>query len=189
MNNIKSRDVKIKIPVSTDKLGSKSLIGDASAKDAVKICETAEITEGKTGVYISVPYSSDFKFVLAELTDENDPYWQTVDLTKSEDNKPDGNGNNSDNSGKNNTVDNTNTAGNTNSTGTIKNENTESDSDTEREVREVDAGTERKYSISYTTAPTWLIVITVIQGVLLLAAIALWLIFQFKKSKKKAIKI
>lgn len=189
VNNIKSRDVKIKIPVSADKLGSKSLIGDASAKDAVKICETAEITEGETGVYISVPYNSDFKFVLAELTDENDPYWQTVDLTKPEDNKPDGNDSNTDNSGKNNTAYNTNTAGNTSSTGTIKNENTESDGDTEREVREVDAGTERKYSISYTTAPTWLIVITVIQGVLLLAAIALWLIFQFKKSKKKLLMI
>ena len=60
---------------------------------------------------------------------------------------------------------------------------------TEPETIKVDAGTETKYKVSYSSAPVWLIVVTVIQGVLLLAAAAMWFIIQFYKGKKKRISV
>ena len=195
ITDIKNREITIKIPVTEEKLNGLSMIADATDQSKLELCKTDD-SKGETNyVTYTANYDSGFKFSLVELTDENDAYWQTVDLTKpditpSGDNNSSNNGSNSSNTpadNKGNTGTNNSNAGSTasNSSQTVSSD-TES---TEPETIKVDAGTETKYKVSYSSAPVWLIVVTVIQGVLLLAAAAMWFIIRFYKGKKKRISV
>ena len=108
--------------------------------------------------------------------------------TPPDDNK---NNSNSGNNSNNTPADNKgNTGTNTGNTASDSSQTVSSDTEsTEPEIIKVDAGTETKYKVSYSSAPVWLIVVTVIQGVLLLVAAAMWFIIQFYKGKKKRISV
>lgn len=192
VTDIRNREITIKIPVTEEKLNGLSMIADATDQSKLELCKTDD-SKGETNyVTYTANYDSGFKFSLVELTDENDAYWQTVDLTKP-DNTPSGD-NNSSNNGSNSSntpTDNKgNTGKNTGNTASDSSQTVSSDTEsTEPEIIKVDAGTETKYKVSYSSAPVWLIVVTVIQGVLLLVAAAMWFIIQFYKSKKKRISV
>ena len=191
VTDIKNREITIKIPVTEEKLNGLSMIADATDQSKLELCKTDD-SKGETNyVTYTANYDSGFKFSLVELTDESDAYWQTVDFTKP-DNTPSGDNNSSNNGGNSNNTpaDNKgNTGTNNGNAGTTASDSSQtvsSDTEsTEPETIKVDAGTETKYKVSYSSAPVWLIVVTVIQGVLLLAAAAMWFIIQFYKGKKK----
>ena len=193
VTDIKNREITIKIPVTEEKLNGLSMIADATDQSKLELCKTDD-SKGETNyVTYTANYDSGFKFSLVELTDENDAYWQTVDLTKP-DNTPSGdntnsnNGSNSSNTPADNKGNTGTNNGNAGTTASDSSQTVSSDTEsTEPETIKVDAGTETKYKVSYSSAPVWLIVVTVIQGVLLLAAAAMWFIIQFYKGKKKKI--
>ena len=171
------------------------MIADATDQSKLELCKTDD-SKGETNyVTYTANYDSGFKFSLVELTDENDAYWQTVDLTKpdntpSGDNNSSNNGSNSSNTPADNKGNTGTNNGNAGSTASNSSQTVSSDTEsTEPETIKVDAGTETKYKVSYSSAPVWLIVVTVIQGVLLLAAAAMWFIIQFYKGKKKRISV
>lgn len=192
VTDIRNREITIKIPVTEEKLNGLSMIADATDQSKLELCKTDD-SKGETNyVTYTANYDSGFKFSLVELTDENDAYWQTVDLTKPDNTTPPDDNKNNSNSGNNSNntpADNKgNTGTNTGNTASDSSQTVSSDTEsTEPEIIEVDAGTETKYKVSYSSAPVWLIVVTVIQGVLLLAAAAMWFIIQFYKGKKKRI--
>ena len=195
VKDIKNREITIKIPVMEEKLNGLSMIADATDQNKLELCKTDD-SKGETNyVTYTANYDSGFKFSLVELTDENDAYWQTVDLTKpdntpSGDNNSSNNGSNSSNTPADNKGNTGTNNGNAGSTASNSSQTVSSDTEsTEPETIKVDAGTETKYKVSYSSAPVWLIVVTVIQGVLLLAAAAMWFIIQFYKGKKKRISV
>ena len=162
LDNIGFRQLCITVPTSAGAVSS-SIIGDAASSDFIELLDTNSLPD-QNAVYSVFSYNTNLKFALLDLTDENDSYWNTVDLSADEDNThtdsdyepaPPDDGEALDNS-------------------VVKEENEEP------EMVEVNLGTEVKHTVSYTVAPTWLIVITVVQAVLLLGVVGTILFIHFK---------
>ena len=170
INNIAERNIRIKFPVESS---ANKLIGNAKENE-VSVYDSYEANDsGRTYICVEDKYSQGMKFSLLELTDESDAYWNGVEIKQ---NDSDNNQNDFENSN--------NSAASKNNNENALKENVDTDKNNEPETRLVDAGTETKYRISYTSAPVWLIVLTCIEGILLLGAVTAMVVIIIKQKKR-----
>ncbi len=201
VTNLQNRTITITVPTAESEILT-TLIGDATDSTKFEFLNTSPLTA--TTISTDVAYTADFKFATLKLTDADDEYWSQVNFNEEEeeedkeDNTTDSSTDTDSDTNTSTPVDtNTNTDTNTNNvTNTYKpsdsNTNTDTDADkdddavvddSDPELVEVDAGTETKYKVSYSEAPLWLIVLTIVQGVLFLGAIAAIIYMVLKKKR------
>ena len=79
--DIDGRLVRIKTSVSGELLGGQVLFGNAADKDVIELYETLENDENtkKPYIYYDLNESDGYKFVITQLTDLDDPYWDFME--------------------------------------------------------------------------------------------------------------